>query len=210
MLPGGGGPCRDHAGKRVGQRRRRASRALLPGARALSDVSTSIGRLSGTNPSTVARVTNKRGGISGDADFYAWGIFDTRTTATTRKTPRTPTIRARPPTTCARSVSNLPDPIPTNLTRQRIVFAVNTYNRWSNASTNEFDITSTSTRWQGRLRHRRRDQGAVQTGSFNGVMGSFVFSTRFRGSKHRLPRRRSDGQLDGAAAGALVAALPRQ
>src|SRR5437667_6468708 len=49
---------------------------LVP--RALSNVSTSIGALSGTNPSTIATVTNRRGGISGDADFYAWGIFDTR------------------------------------------------------------------------------------------------------------------------------------
>src|SRR5712691_5752145 len=47
---------------------------LVP--RALSDVSTSIGRLRGTNPSTIATVTNKRRGIAGDADFYAWGIFD--------------------------------------------------------------------------------------------------------------------------------------
>src|SRR5882762_342010 len=49
---------------------------LVP--RALSNVSTSIGRLRGTNPSTIATVTNKRPGISGDADFYAWGIFDGR------------------------------------------------------------------------------------------------------------------------------------
>src|SRR5438094_5209909 len=47
---------------------------LVP--RALSDVSTFIVRLRGTNPSTIATVTNKRGGISGDADFYAWGILD--------------------------------------------------------------------------------------------------------------------------------------
>src|SRR5438046_50848 len=49
---------------------------LVP--RALSNVSTSIAALSGTNPSTIATVTNRRGGISGDADFYAWGICDTR------------------------------------------------------------------------------------------------------------------------------------
>ena len=47
---------------------------LVP--RAKSDISTSIGKLQGTNPSTIATVTNKHGVIAGDADFYAWGLED--------------------------------------------------------------------------------------------------------------------------------------
>ena len=45
------------------------------------------------------------------------------------------------------------------------------------------------------------DQGAVQTGMFNGVMGAFVFSTRSAGATHRLPRHRAARQLDDPAAG---------
>jgi len=84
--------------------------------RALSGVSTSIGRNSaGRNPSTVARVTNRNGAIAGDADFYAWGLFG-------RKDPG--------------RVSNDVRAIGTQSfdwdgTQQLLVFAVNTYDRWS-------------------------------------------------------------------------------
>ena len=68
--------------------------------------------------------------------------------------------------------------------RALIVFAVNTHNRWSNASVNEFDIgvdvdgdgidrllsSSVSTR------------ARCRPASFNGIMGSFVFSTRSGGA----------------------------
>jgi hypothetical protein len=71
----------------------------------------------------------------------------------------------------------------TNLDRRLLVFAVNTYNRWSNASTNEFDIR-VDVDGDGIDDYIivGADQGAVQTGSFNGVMGSFVFSTRSPGA----------------------------
>jgi hypothetical protein len=68
-------------------------------------------------------------------------------------------------------------------TRQLLVFAVNSFNRWSNASTVEFDIfVDVDGDGIDDYVIVGVDQGAVQTGSFNGRMGSFVFSTRSRGA----------------------------
>jgi minor extracellular serine protease Vpr len=155
---------------------------LVP--RALSEVSTSIGRLSGTNPSTIATVTNRRGGIAGDADFYAWGIFDRKSSGdeaesdgeNENKDDASNDVRAI-------GVQSFPNPSAADPTRQLLVFAVNTFNRWSNASTNEFDIF-VDVDGDGKDDYVivGADQGAVQTGSVNGVMGSFVFSTRSAGA----------------------------
>jgi minor extracellular serine protease Vpr len=137
---------------------------LVP--RALSNVSTSIGRLSGTNPSTLATVTNRRGGIAGDADFYAWGILDNKDEDNTSNDIR------------AIGVQSFSIP-PVALDRQLLVFAVNTYHRWSNASTNEFDIfVDVDGDGFDDYVIIGADDGAVQTGSFSGLMGSFVVSTR--------------------------------
>jgi subtilisin family serine protease len=157
---------------------------LVP--RALSDVSTSIGRLRGTNPSTIATVSNKHGGISGDADFYAWGIVDRRISGddseSGEENENENEVKASNDVR-AIGVQSFPFPNAANPTRQLLVFAVNTFNRWSNASTNEFDI-SVDVDGDGVDDYVivGVDQGAVQLGSFNGVMGSFVFSTRSPGA----------------------------
>jgi hypothetical protein len=142
---------------------------LVP--RALSDVSTKIGRLSGTNPSTVATVTNRRGGIDGDADFYAWGLA-------ARTVPGRVSNDVRAVGTQSFAFPSAADP-----NRQLLVFAVNTFDRWSNASTNEFDI-GVDVDGDGIDDYVvvGVDQGAVQAGAFNGQMGSFVFSTRSPGA----------------------------
>jgi minor extracellular serine protease Vpr len=155
---------------------------LVP--RALSNVSTTIGKLTGTNPSTVATVTNKRSAIAGDADFYAWGIFDRKSNGddsesdgeNENKDNASNDVRAI-------GVQSFPDPTPTNPDRRQLVFAVNTFNRWSNASTNEFDIF-VDVDGDGKDDYVivGADQGAVQTGSANGLMGSFVFSKRSPGA----------------------------
>jgi minor extracellular serine protease Vpr len=155
---------------------------LVP--RALSDVSTSIGKLRGTNPSTIATVTNKRRGISGDADFYAWGIFDRRISSDDSESDGEGDNTGKPSNDVrAIGVQSFPNPSAADPNRQLLVFAVNTYNRWSNASTNEFDI-SVDVDGDGVDDYVivGIDQGAVQLGSFNGVMGSFVFSTRSPGA----------------------------
>jgi subtilisin family serine protease len=155
---------------------------LVP--RALSDVSTSIGKLKGTNPSTIATVTNKRRGISGDADFYAWGIFDRKISPDDSQDDGEGDNTNKPSNDVrAIGVQSIPNPSAADPDRLILAFAVNTYNRWSNASTNEFDI-SVDVDGDGVVDKVvvGVDQGAVQLGDFNGVMGSFVFSTRSPGA----------------------------
>jgi subtilisin family serine protease len=155
---------------------------LVP--RALSDVATKIGSLHGTNPSTRATVTNKHGAIAGNADFFAWGIVDDRMSTEDSEDddddgPRLSSdVRAI-------GVQSFPFGTPTNPTRRIIQFAVNTYKRWSNAATNEFDIYVDVDPQNGNGDDYiivGVDQGAVQLGAFNGLMGSFVFSTRSPGA----------------------------
>ena len=134
---------------------------LVP--RALSDVSTSIGRLKGTDPTTTAKVTNRRGAISGDADFYAWGLEDRRDPGRVSNDVRAIGVQS----------------FPFNATNQLMVFAVNTYDRWSNASTNEFDIyVDVDGDGVDDYIVVGADQGAVTTGDANGQFASFVFSLR--------------------------------
>jgi len=138
---------------------------LVP--RALSDVSTSVGHLSTHNPSTVATVTNHHGAIAGDADFYAWGLFD-------RKNPGRDSNDIRAVGTQS---------FPWDATQQLLVFAVNTYDRWSNAATNEFDIyVDVDGDGVDDYVVVGADQGLVTAGAYNGRMATFVFSTRSAGA----------------------------
>ncbi len=154
--------------------------------RAQADVDTRIGKLAGTNPSTVATVTNKHGAIAGDADFYAWGIFDTRTNRDDSEDAEDGDHTGKASNDVrAIGVQSFPNPSAADPNRQLLVFAVNTYNRWSNASTNEFDIfvdVDPENNNGDDYVIVGVDQGAVQLGAFNGVMGSFVFSTRSPGA----------------------------
>ncbi|HYR35665.1 MAG TPA: hypothetical protein VEQ87_15350, partial [Burkholderiales bacterium] len=155
---------------------------LVP--RALSDVDTKIGALSGTNPSTVGTVTNRKGVISGDADFYAWGLFDRRMDDRDADDEEDGDHTDKASNDVrAVGVQSFSFPSGTNPDRQLIVFAVNTYNRWSNASVNEFDIY-VDVDGDGKDDYIivGADQGAVQTGSSNGLMGTFVFSKRSPGA----------------------------
>jgi hypothetical protein len=64
-----------------------------------------------------------------------------------------------------------------------LAFAVNTYDRWSNAAANEYDIFVDVDRdKKADYIVVGADQGAVQTGTFNGRVGAFVFSTRSAGA----------------------------
>ena len=138
---------------------------LVPHAR--SDVSTSIGRLAGSNPSTVATVTNRQGAVAGDADFYAWGLLDQRDPGRSSNDVRAVGTQS----------------FDWDGTQQLLVFAVNTFDRWSNASTNEFDI-NVDVDGDGIDDYIvvGIDQGLITTGSVNGRMASFVFSTRSAGA----------------------------
>jgi hypothetical protein len=142
---------------------------LVP--RAKADVSTKLGKLEGTDPSATAEVTNKKGVIPGNADFYAWGLEGKNDPGKVSNDVRAVGVQSFP-------FGNAADP-----NRALVVFAVNTMNRWSNASVNEFDIrVDVDGDGVDDYIVVGADQGDIQTGTFNGVMGSFVFSTRSAGA----------------------------
>jgi minor extracellular serine protease Vpr len=119
-----------------------------------------------------ATVSNKADApIAGDADFYAWGLADGKDRGNAANDVR------------AIGTQSFPFPSGTNPLRRLIVFAVNTYDGWSNASTNEFDIyVDVNGDGVDDYIVVGADQGAVQTGTYNGIMGAFVFSTRSPGA----------------------------
>jgi len=137
---------------------------LVP--RALSDIRTDV-KLKQGETSTTATITNRNGVIAGQADFYAWGLSDKRDKGKASNDVRAIGVQS----------------FPFNATNQFIGFAVNTYDPWSNASTNEFDIfVDVDDDGIDDYVVVGVDQGAVQTGSFNGRMLSWVFSTRSAGA----------------------------
>ena len=150
---------------------------LVP--RSLSKVDVALGStaIQGNDASTIATtatVTNSGGARSGDADFYAWGLADANEGTGTHD------VRAVGVQSFAASdvvgASALPG-------ERFLAFAVNTYDRWSNASANEYDIAVDVDRdKKADYIIVGADQGAVQTGMFNGRMGAFVFSTRSAGA----------------------------
>src|SRR5581483_401029 len=109
-----------------------------------------------------ATVTNKNGAITGSADFYAWGLFAPRIGGQSNQTAD---IRAV-------GVQSFPsDGV--------MVFALNTYERWSNPSSNEFDIY-VDVDGDGKPYYVviAADDGAVNTGTTNGRLGSFVLDLK--------------------------------
>jgi minor extracellular serine protease Vpr len=136
---------------------------LVP--RALSQVSTSLSAFNAAG-SAVATIKNK-GPIAGDADFYAWGLEDKSASGKAASDIRAVGVQA----------------FPFTATEQLIVFAVNVNNRWSNAAVSEYDIpVDVNGDNAADYTVVGVDQGAVQTGTFNGIMGSFVFSERSGGA----------------------------
>jgi subtilisin family serine protease len=149
---------------------------LVP--RAQATVATNLGTFTGG--SATATLTNNGGGIGGIADFYAWGIVDKRITDQEGDNQDdNDDAKKQPHDVRAIGVQSFE----WDATSQLLVFAVNTYNRWSNASTVEFDIY-VDVDGDGKDDYViiAYDQGAVTTGSFNGRLGSFVFSLRSPGA----------------------------
>lgn len=144
---------------------------LVP--RALSDVNAQMPKdVFASSPTTTVKLSNPSGPIAGGADFYAWGIADAQNHGLGSND-----VRA----VGTQSFS----PAETGLPSQLVVFGVNTWNRWSNAATNEFDIFVDVDPQNANGDDYivvGADQGAVQTGTFNGRLGSFVFSTRSAGA----------------------------
>ena len=140
---------------------------LVP--RALSQVSTTLSNFDASGNAT-ATVKNK-GPIAGDADFYAWGLEDKGEPGKAANDIRSV------------GVQSFAFPSAADPNRRLIVFAVNVDNRWSNAAVSEYDIpVDVNGDNAADYVVVGVDQGAVQTGSFNGVMGAFVFSERSGGA----------------------------
>jgi hypothetical protein len=136
--------------------------------RSLSDIDTKLAsKLTPATPTTTANITNTKGVIAGDADFYAWGLSDGKDAGKVTNDVRAVGVQS----------------FPFNATNQFIGFSVNTFERWSNPATNEFDI-NVDVNNDGKIDYIvvGADQGAIQTGSFNGRMGTFVFSTKSGGA----------------------------
>jgi minor extracellular serine protease Vpr len=144
---------------------------LVP--RALSGVNATMAKsVTPGSPTTNANLSNPSGPIAGDADFYAWGLNDVKDAGT------------NPADIRAIGVQSF-SPAQTQLPSQLLVFAVNTWNRWSNAASNEFDIyvdVNPAANDGDDYIIVGVDQGAVQTGTFNGRMAAFVFSTHSAGA----------------------------
>jgi hypothetical protein len=106
------------------------------------------------------RLSNRNGAIAGNGDFYAWGL----------KNPKTGTIEAafEP-----RAVGVQTNPI--SATDSVMVFAVNTYGRFSNPASGEYDILI-DVNGDGKPDFIlfSGDVGAIETGSANGQIGTFL------------------------------------
>jgi len=108
------------------------------------------------------RLENRNGVIAGNGDFYAWGL----------KSPRTGTIDEsfEPRAIGVQS-------IPISATDSILVFAVNTYGRFSNAAQGEYDI-AIDVNGDGvpDFILFSADIGLIETGFNNGQTGTFLFN----------------------------------
>jgi minor extracellular serine protease Vpr len=137
---------------------------LVP--RAVSELSTTLdGALnSTTSTSATARIRN-RGVIAGNADFYAWGLAD-------KRDPRQGTADLR-----GVGVQSFPFASAADPNRRLLVFAVNTWERWSNAASNEFDIPiDVNGDGVDDFVVIGFDFGAATTGVFDGRLASFILN----------------------------------
>ena len=116
----------------------------------------------GKHPSI--RLTNRNGVIAGNGDFYAWGL----------KNPKTGTIAAAFEPRAVGVQSN-----PVSATDSVLVFAVNTYGRFSNPASGEYDIYI-DVNGDGVYDFIlfSADIGGVTTGTANGQIGTFLVNLK--------------------------------
>jgi hypothetical protein len=140
---------------------------------------------------------------TGTADVYSWGIFDKDHTAGISSV-RAVGVQSQPGSFCG---AGIPD------TDRCMVFAINGWHQWSNASGAEFDI-AIDTNGDGKTDYLvvSLDLGAVLTGSFSGVDASFTYDgagnlidafyadAPMNGSVIELPALASDMGISAASA----------
>jgi subtilisin family serine protease len=136
---------------------------LVP--RAKSNVRASLSDGFGPDqPTGAVALENPQGAIAGSADFYAWGLADSNHGLGSHD------LRAI-------GVQSFAAPTTTNPNRRLIVFAVNTFARWSNPSVNKFDIyLDVNGDGIDDFVVVGFDVGFGFGGGFNGRMGAFVFN----------------------------------
>ena len=121
----------------------------------------------GDNFATTVNLSNN-GVHSGTADVYSWGIADPNDTTGGEDNfdVRDVGVQELP----TEFLTGAPDPNDSSL-----VFAINNYGRWSNASVTEFDIAiDTGGTPDPEFTIVGVDFGAITTGSFNGQIASFI------------------------------------
>ena len=140
--------------------------------RALSGVvAGALSPYSGVGKSRTASIPVTNNGVhSGDADVYAWGLSDPNdlgTSSIVTNDIRAVGVQVLP----TEALTGVADPAD-----RALIFAVNTWGRWSTSSSNEFDIAI-----YGRNKKVPDyfvvgvDFGAVTAGDFDGRMASFTF-----------------------------------
>lgn len=114
-----------------------------------------------TDSSTTVTLTNPGTALAGTADFYTWGLTDPQDVTEPGDTSYD--VRAL-------GVQSFDTP-----NGKLLVFAVSTWNRWSNAATNEFDI-AIDTNGDGKTDYYvyAVDGGLATTGDVNGTSQVFV------------------------------------
>jgi minor extracellular serine protease Vpr len=130
-------------------------------AQAVSNVSTQVDASKllqkGSAPATI---TNRRGAIAGNADWYSWGLADKRDHGLGSDDLRAAGVQSLYP-------AGLP----------LLVFAITTTKRWSNAAQNEFDVV-VDVNNDGNPDYDvvAGDLGSLTTGTANGIDAVAVFN----------------------------------
>src|SRR5882762_6352447 len=137
-----------------------------------------------SRPSSSVKLTNFGGAIAGNADFYAWGLRGTRQ-GVEFFDPRAVGVQT----------------IPISATNSILVFAVNTFERFSNAAAGEFDILISNGERDkdGKLVFgfllAGFDLGAVTAGVFNGQLASVLVNLKTGAARIRFL---ADAPTDGS------------
>jgi len=154
---------------------------LVPRPSSLIDVTVADSTPDSPSFTTTATVTNDAdAAIAGTADFYAWGLRDGEDADGSPADMRAVGVQS----------------FDTGGGNRLIGFGVSTWNRWSNAASNEFDIFVDVDPQNANGDDYivvGVDIGAVTAGSFDGRLGSFVFSTRSAGASGFLAVAPTDG-----------------
>jgi minor extracellular serine protease Vpr len=134
-------------------------------------------RVKTASPTALVTISNRSTAVvPGNADFYAWGIHTEPTAGQTTNDVRDVGVQA------FANAGGANNPL--------MVFAVNTYKRWSTPTVNEFDIyvdVDPQNNNGDDYIVVGVDYGAITTGTFNGQMGTFVYSTRSSGTQALNP-----------------------